>query len=217
MSQRTRSWHGDGTAGLNWSNSTNWETGTPVPGNGLRFTQSAGSSTANFNDFPDGTRFDGIVFSGPSSFNLQGHRVALWGNLINISTATQTVSLDLELDGAASTFDSDSGDIIVTGNISGSQGLIKTGDYRLILSGTNTYAGGTTVSDGELIVATATALPDGSNLTVGDGSQFALAAVVPSEATAAVPEPGAMALLAGAAVLVGWRRLIAGKKTFFSA
>jgi autotransporter-associated beta strand protein len=198
-------WSSSGTAGPNWSNSANWETGTPMAGNGLRFTQSAGTTTSNYNDFPDGTRFDGIVFSGPSSFNLQGHRVALWGNLINISTATQTVSLNLELDGAPSTFDADSGDIIVTGNISGSQGLIKTGDYKLTLSGTNTYSGGTTVSGGELIVTTSTALPDGSNLTIGDSSLFP-AAVVPSQSTAAVPEPATLALLAAGAVLIGLHR-----------
>jgi autotransporter-associated beta strand protein len=194
-------WNNSGSGSTNWSNSANWETGTPAAGNGLRFTQSAGSSTANFNDFPDGTPFNGIVFSGQASFNLQGHRVALWGNLINMSTATQTVSLDLELDGAASTFDADSGDLIVTGNISGSQALIKTGDYTLTLSGTNTYSGGTTVSDGELIVTAPYALPDGSNLTIGDGSQFAAAAVVPSS-VAAVPEPGTLVLLAVGAVLM---------------
>jgi autotransporter-associated beta strand protein len=207
-------WHGDGTAGPNWSNSANWETGTPAAGNGLRFTQSAGSTTSNYNDFPDGTRFNGIVFSGPSSFNLQGHRVTLWGNLVNISTATQTVSLNLELDGAASTFDADSGDIVVTGNISGSQGLIKTGDYKLTLSGTNTYTGGTTVSGGELIATSRYALPDGSNLTVGDGSLFTPAAVVPSEATAAVPEPGTLALVAAGVVLfgVGRKLVIRGHK-----
>ncbi len=166
-------WSSNGTAGPNWSNSANWETGTPAAANGLRFTQSAGTTTSNYNDFPDGTRFNGIVFSGPTSFNLQGHRVALWGNLINISTAAQTVSLDLELDGAASTFDADSGDIIVSGHISGPQGLIKTGDYRLVLSGTNTYTGGTTVSGGELIAMSSKALPDGGNLTVGDTTAFA--------------------------------------------
>jgi autotransporter-associated beta strand protein len=177
----------------------------------LRFTQSAGTTTSNYNDFPDGTRFNGIVFSGPSSFNLQGHRVALWGNRINFSTAAQTVGLDLELHGAASTFDADSGDIVVTGRISGSQGLIKTGDYRLILSGTNTYSGGTTVSGGELIATSPNALADGSNLTIGNASLFAPAAVVPSETAATVPEPGAFALLAAGAVLIGvgkrhWRK-----------
>jgi autotransporter-associated beta strand protein len=206
-------WYGDGTAGPNWSNAANWETGTPAAGNGLRFTQSAGSTTSNYNDFPDGTRFNGIVFSGPSSFNLQGNRVALWGNLVNISTATQTVSLNLELDGAASTFDADSGDIVVTGNISGSQGLIKTGDYQLTLSGTNTYSGGTTVSDGELIVTSRSALADGSNLTVGDASLFAFDAIVPSQA-ATVPEPGTLALVAAGMVLfgVGRKLVIRGRK-----
>jgi autotransporter-associated beta strand protein len=167
------SWHGDGTAGPNWSNSANWESGTPAAGNGLRFTQSAGTTTSNFNDFADGTRFNGIVFSGPSAFNLQGHRIALWGNLINISTATQTISLDMDLNGAASTFNADSGNIVVAGRISGSQGIVKTGSYTLTLSGTATYTGDTTISAGKVIVTKSTALPDGANLTIGNAAAFA--------------------------------------------
>ena len=69
----------------------------------------------------------------------------------------------------------------------------------LTLSGTNTYTGTTYVDDGTLIAVASTALPDGGNLTVGDGAAaFFPAAVVPApqlQAPAAVPEPATIATL----------------------
>jgi len=107
----------------------------------------------------------------------------------------------------------------MSGDLSGTTGgLVKTGEGTLVLSGINTYMGGTFVSDGTLIVATSLSLADGSDLTVGDGSLFA-APVVPAsvitsaQSATAVPEPGALALLGaalcGAAV---YRRLRSRRK-----
>jgi autotransporter-associated beta strand protein len=88
----------------------------------------------------------------------------------------------------------------------------------LILSGTDTYSGGTTVNAGTLIVTSNTALPNGSSLTVGAGgavifdpSQVTAAPTTVSTASPevqAVPEPGTLALLiAGlAAGFAIWRR-----------
>ena len=57
--------------------------------------------------------------------------------------------------------------ISLSGNLSGSGPLTVVGGRTLTLSGTNTYAGGTIVNGGDLILTSATAVLDGSNVTVG--------------------------------------------------
>jgi autotransporter-associated beta strand protein len=91
------------------------------------------------------------------------------------------------------------------GAINGSGNLVKSGTGKLVLSGSNTYAGGTTVSQGTLVVASANSIANGTNLTVGTNASAAFGApVVPgtnSAAVSAVPEPGTLALLVAASVI----------------
>lgn len=95
----------------------------------------------------------------------------------------------------------------------------------LILSGSNTYTGGTIVDSGTLYVASASALPSGSSLTVGGGGTFVFDPSViagtlsasssvdgapdnagsPASVTT-VPEPGSVVLLLVALVGLGLRR-----------
>ena len=101
--------------------------------------------------------------------------------------------------------------------------LALTGGGELVLAGTDTYSGGTTVEAGTLAIASNTALPDGSSLIVGAGGTFlfdpsaafapASASAVSPQGAAAVPEPAAGALLVAAAMagLIGWRRRRAGR------
>ena len=86
-------------------------------------------------------------------------------------------------------------------NGAGTLALDLTGG-TLTLSGTDSYSGGTTVSGGELILAGNEALQDGSNLSVGNDLSAlfgtvdaATAGQVSASPTAAVPEPGTLALL----------------------
>ena len=78
-------------------------------------------------------------------------------------------------------------------------GLTKLGSNTLVLSGTNTYAGGTTVLSGTLVLMNNEALADGTSLTVGDAAAAFGAVAVPAAASpgapAAVPEPGTLVLL----------------------
>ena len=106
------------------------------------------------------------------------------------------------------------GQNLLQGTDAGTGGLTKTGSGTLILSGAdNTYTGVTAVESGTLIVNNPGALFAGTSLTVGNSSAFALATdrwatgssreAASGEATlgatlAAVPEPGALALLAAA-------------------
>jgi fibronectin-binding autotransporter adhesin len=110
-------------------------------------------------------------------------------------------------------------------------GLLMTGAGTMVLSGSNTYMGGTTVDAGTLVVESPHSLANGSSLTVGIGasSLFAPAAFGELGSTelaevrravagpaagearvASVPEPGTLLLLALAAVCgasyhMGWR------------
>ena len=76
----------------------------------------------------------------------------------------------------------------------------------LVLSGTDSYSGGTIVESGTLVATNLRAIADGSNLTVGNAAAFPAAVVATGDApigslAAAVPEPGGLALVA--AVIAG--------------
>ncbi len=86
---------------------------------------------------------------------------------------------------------------------------------RLVLSGSNTYQGGTDVFSGTLVAISPAAIPFGSNLLVGidAGAIFALAAPAgqgteSASAASPVPEPATLAMLA-AGIALAWmcRRL----------
>ena len=106
-------------------------------------------------------------------------------------------------------------------NTGGTLAVLKIGGGQLILSGSDSYGGGTTVSAGTLIVNNGTAITDQTALIVGAGGTFvfdpsvsgAAAAEAPQPIAGAspvesVPEPGALALLSLAALMAAgaWRR-----------
>jgi alpha-galactosidase len=118
------------------------------------------------------------------------------------------------------------GSVTLSGSISGATTvLIKQGQGTLVLTGTNSYLGGTTVAGGTLIASNSRAIPDGTNLTIGNGALFP-APIVPAAAVsgstcgchhhdvgdagalAPVPEPGTGAIIALAlAIAAIYRRV----------
>ncbi len=62
--------------------------------------------------------------------------------------------------------------LTVTGATDGGGSLTKTGGGTLLLNATNSFTGGLIVQAGTVQVATASALRDGTNLTVGDASSL---------------------------------------------
>ncbi len=130
------------------------------------------------------------------------------GNVINSSQILYS-TLVLSPTGGSSTF---SGDI---GGGPGALALVMSGAGEQVLSGENTYTGGTFVLDGTLVVTSDEGLLDGSSLTVGNPAAF-FGTAAPAEAAAGaaatvpVPEPGTLVLIAaGGALILGcrWRRL----------
>ena len=124
------------------------------------------------------------------------------GGTVGNYSATGTSAITVGTDNTSSTY----GGTIVDG--ARRPWAIKTGTGTLMLSGTNTFTGGTTVENGTLILTNNEALADGSNPAVGDPALLSLfSGVIPAAAGEAaganaavpVPEPGTLALLAGAA------------------
>ena len=152
---------------------------------------------------------------GSATFDFSG------GTFQAASTFSTGVPIVLCTAGSNGVFDTNGNVLTLAGVLSGPGGLQKTGSGTLVLGGTNTYLGGTTVNDGSLIVTNNRAIANGSNLYVGDAGLLALfseAAALPvvstdslgsatnATAVAPVPEPGTLALLAAGAALMAMYR-----------
>ena len=230
-------WIWTGSAGnAAWSASGNWTAGTGFPGSGAAIVLGGSQATSGTVD---------LLSAAPSISHL-----TFDANKITTITSTATGGGQLTLDNGSSpvavvvsgsgqaiddkvavTLDSDawittsgsSDSLSIAGDISdgtAAHGIIKDGLGTLILSGSDTYTGGTTVDAGTLIVASGDALPDGTSLTVGAGGTLIFDPLAPRRraeaslaaspaAVAAVPEPGTLVLLAAGALLAAfaaWRR-----------
>ena len=141
-----------------------------------------------------------IVNQGSGAFNFNGGTIQAAGSF----SIAAPLALD-DADGNA-TIDTAGYTVTSSGNLSGPGNLIEAGGGKLILSGTNSYTGGTTVSGGTLVVTRSKGLADDSNLIIGDAAAFApvVAANVPPGGSPAspVPEPSMLALVASAAILL---------------
>ena len=90
--------------------------------------------------------------------------------------------------------------VSLSGPLSGPGSLAKIGSGKLVLSGSNTYTGGTAVSAGTLLLTSNSALPDGTSLNIRAGGTLIFdpslpAAPAAASTIAAVPEPGTLPLL----------------------
>ena len=148
-----------------------------------------------------------INFNGISATYPAGGAGAAAANIVNGSTAPV-----ISLASSSSVYVDPNVTLMIGLTIGDSQtgatALAKTGGGTLVLSGSNDYSGGTLVTDGSLIVDTATGLPDRSSLTVGSAAAFA--PVIPSPGApgaSPVPEPSTLGLLAaGAALMAIYRK-----------
>ncbi len=172
------------------------------------------------NTFSAGTKIEGgtLVINADAALGAGTAAVTFSadGALESSGTVTLSPSRGIVIDsGATASLDAPSGTMTIEGPISGAGGaLIKHGSGVLVLSGSDSFTGGTTVEAGTLILTAADVLPAGTSLIVGpDGtSLFVLGSSEPSLADNAaiaapdrprgsaesVPEPGTRALLIAA-------------------
>jgi autotransporter-associated beta strand protein len=143
----------DGGAGNGtWTAPINWVgDAAPVPTDSLFFAGSVQPSTNN--GFTANTQFNGLTFNaGASSFTLAGNAINLAGNITNSSSNNQTISLALALQQNI-TVDSGGAGLTtsLTGALSGSSSLTKTGAGRLFLSANNaSFSGGLLINEGRV-------------------------------------------------------------------
>lgn len=185
-----RTW--DGSTDADWNDATNWD-GIPVDGADTIILNAVGTNPTN-NDLAGGFVLKGITFvAGSPAMTITGNALDLDGtsSVLNSSTATQTIDLNLVLNGGQ-TFDADLGgfafggtidnggnlltvqgpfDTTISGVISGVGGLTKTEAGTLTLTGTNTYSGATAITTGTInlggnLGATATTIGDGATLNL---------------------------------------------------
>ncbi len=166
------------------------------------------SASATFN-LNSGTLSASLIQSGSSS----GARTFNWNNgtLANYNGSAGTTGLTVSIPAltmaATGTHDLwiDAGQTGTISSAIGGQGLLtKEGNGTAVLSGSNTYTGGTEVLSGTLQVMSPSTIEDGTNLYVGADVGIFLSSpdgtvipASPSSSGAAVPEPGTIALLGG--------------------
>ena len=192
QAQAGQVWDGDGADGL-WSNSLNWD-GNTLPSFGVPLQFDGALQLTSINDLT--ATVSGVTFnSGAEAFTLTGagvgDSVTLNGGVLNISLSPQTVAFGGITLGSAQTFRAEAaltvssaiqlgantltvdtvgaGSIELNGEISGTGGLMKTGDGVLTLNGSNTQSGPTLILTGVVAIGLGESLSPNSDVTIQGG------------------------------------------------
>ncbi|MGA2442326.1 MAG: dockerin type I repeat-containing protein [Tepidisphaeraceae bacterium] len=159
----------------NWGTSTNWANGV-IPqsaGDSASFSVASAPSTVTLNT---GWSVGNLSFSSSFSYDLAPGTAGVLTMDNGSGTAsvtdfsgTHTISAPVVLNSNTTVEVVNNGDgVTISGNISGVGGLTvnNPGAGVVLLSGTNTYGGGTTVLAGNLQLGSSSALPTGTALTL---------------------------------------------------
>ena len=150
------SWNGGSATTNNWSDAANWGGTAPAAFNNLTF---AGVNRTNaVNDIAAGTNYSSLTFdSTAASFTLSGNGIGLVGDLVNNSSNTQNVNLNVAV-GFDINVNAASGNIAFGGSLSGTNAITLTGPNTVSLNAANTRSGAFNVNNGTLRVNHASGL-----------------------------------------------------------
>jgi len=129
------------------------------------------------NSYQGGTTISGgrLEVSSDASLGNQAGGIAIDGGTLAAS-ASFSSGRSVTITGAAAFYTAEDTTLTLTGRISGTGGLTKTGDGTLVLSGDNGYEGGTTISAGTLQVSSDGSLGDEAGGLAIDGATLAATA-----------------------------------------
>ncbi len=153
---QAETWNGGG--GLpQWSVPANWGGMAPIAGAALTFPSVTNKNAIN--DFTNYSAFGPLTINA-SGYVLSGNVITLNGGFFLNGASSAQIGLPLVL-ATTQGFNVDhvSGILAQTGIISGSGGLIKSGNGILIINGAHSYAGGTLIDGGALQLQAGTTLP----------------------------------------------------------
>ena len=192
----TRTWSGGGTNSF-WSNPANWtDNVAPNPGSDLIFPLGAAQLTAA-NDFPAGTLFNSISILG-TNYSLTGSNILLNAGINAANTTAQNyfyIPLTLNADQSITSgnagvnlyiladIDTSNRNLTIGGDgssqlggvLSGSGGLVKSGNGNALLYGSNTFSGPVQVLQGEMNIYHGHELGDtNGNTTVASSGTLVL-------------------------------------------
>jgi autotransporter-associated beta strand protein len=227
-----------------WNNLANW---TEWPGNGVVGSSPSGAgvqvaigaaTTTPLTISLDSPQTIGALIFANSASNTAGYTISA-GSAGTLTLNNLTAGAEVYVTGGSNAISANTiladnlwitpnagTTLVISGNVSQSSGpeaLTLCGPGTLVLSGSNSYTGGTFVADGTLEVLDPAAIPCGSSLIVGENAAEIFDGEVPQDTPAenpvlatpsTVPEPGTqtLVLIGGIVVLFRVNRLRAGHR-----
>ncbi len=163
---QAETWNGAAGGGApQWSVPSNWGGVAPVVGAALTFPSVTNKNATN--DFATNSAFGPITINA-SGYVLTGNVITLNGGFFLNGANTAQIGLPLILASSQGfTVDNVAGILTQSGVLSGSGGLIKSGNGALVISGTHSYTGGTLIDGGALQLQVGATLPGVVQMTEG--------------------------------------------------
>ena len=122
----------------------NWQ-GNALPVNPAILTFGASTDSVLTNDIT-GLEVSRMLFdAGASAYTIGGNSITLKSDVVNNSAKTQIITAPVVLNDQLNV-NTNTATVVISGGMTGPGSLLKTGSRLLVISGANTYSGGTTIN-----------------------------------------------------------------------